>query len=57
VSIIARVLVSLTWLAMFILLFVAVGKKITWLVYLMVFSYVKLGVTLIKYVPQVGCYF
>uniref|UniRef100_H2YA02 Cystinosin n=1 Tax=Ciona savignyi TaxID=51511 RepID=H2YA02_CIOSA len=38
VSIIATVLLSITW--------------ITWLEYLMVFSYVKLGVTLIKYIPQ-----
>uniref|UniRef100_H2YA01 Cystinosin n=1 Tax=Ciona savignyi TaxID=51511 RepID=H2YA01_CIOSA len=52
VSIIATVLLSITWVAMFVLLFVAVGGKITWLEYLMVFSYVKLGVTLIKYIPQ-----
>ncbi|XP_078488162.1 cystinosin [Ciona intestinalis] len=53
VSIIATVLLSLAWTAMFVLLFVAVAGKITWLVYLMVFSYLKLGVTLIKYIPQV----
>lgn len=34
-------------------LFVAVAKTITWLDYLYYFSYIKLAVTLIKYVPQV----
>lgn len=52
-SLLARVLLTAAWLGMFILLFVAVGMKISWLEYLMVFSYVKLGVTLIKYIPQV----
>lgn len=37
---------------MIILLFVAVGGKITWLLYVSIFSYVKLGITLIKYIPQ-----
>ncbi|KAL5017208.1 hypothetical protein ScPMuIL_006797 [Solemya velum] len=49
---ISSVLVAAAWLFAFIALFVAVGKKITWLTYLYYFSYIKLGVTLIKYVPQ-----
>lgn len=48
----AIVLLSLTLLMLIITLFVAVSGKITWLLYLQLFSYVKLGVTLIKYVPQ-----
>lgn len=34
------------------LLFVAVGNKISWLTFINILSYVKLGITLIKYVPQ-----
>nr|CAB3234404.1 cystinosin-like [Phallusia mammillata] len=52
VSKIAMGLLTAGWLTVFILLFVAVGQKITWLDYLMAFSYLKLGVTLIKYIPQ-----
>ncbi|XP_046330208.2 cystinosin-like [Haliotis rufescens] len=52
VSKICTVLLAGTWLFAFIALFVAVGKKITWLEYLYYFSYIKLGVTLIKYIPQ-----
>ncbi|CAD5112730.1 DgyrCDS1947 [Dimorphilus gyrociliatus] len=48
----ALVILSLTSVALVISLFVAVGGKITWLVYLQIFSYVKLVVTLIKYIPQ-----
>lgn len=40
------------WTFALVSLFVAVAKKITWLDYLYYFSYIKLGVTLIKYVPQ-----
>ncbi|XP_063408959.1 cystinosin-like [Mytilus trossulus] len=40
------------WLFILVSLFVTVAKVITWLTYLYYFSYVKLGVTLIKYVPQ-----
>ena len=53
VSKIARVLVSLAWLFALVSLVVALFHKINWLTYLYYFSYIKLGVTLIKYVPQV----
>ncbi|XP_026201707.1 cystinosin isoform X2 [Anabas testudineus] len=53
---------KISWMAMFLLLigwtfalvslFVAVARKITWLEYLYNFSYIKLAVTLVKYVPQ-----
>ncbi|XP_030289450.1 cystinosin isoform X3 [Sparus aurata] len=53
---------KVSWMALFLLLigltfalvilFVAVAKQITWLDYLYYISYIKLAVTLIKYVPQ-----
>nr|XP_046246775.1 cystinosin [Scatophagus argus] len=53
---------KVSWMALFLLLigwtfalvsfFLAVAKQITWLDYLYYFSYIKLAVTLIKYVPQ-----
>ena len=54
ISRVAMVLLSGGWLFAIISLFVAVGHKITWLQYLYYLSYIKLGVTLIKYVPQVS---
>ena len=39
---------------MLISLFVSIGKKLQWLGLLYIVSYVKLAVTLIKYVPQVS---
>ncbi|KAG7228974.1 hypothetical protein INR49_008752 [Caranx melampygus] len=48
----ARILLLLAWAFALISLFVAVAKQITWLDYLYYFSYIKLAVTLIKYVPQ-----
>ena len=36
-----------------ITLVIAACDVITWLEYLYYFSYIKLGVTLIKYIPQV----
>ena len=39
---------------MLISLFVSIGKKLQWLDLLYIVSYVKLAVTLIKYVPQVS---
>ncbi|XP_034021707.1 cystinosin-like, partial [Thalassophryne amazonica] len=48
----ARFLLLVGWLFALITLFVAVAKQITWLDYLYYFSYIKLGVTLVKYVPQ-----
>ena len=53
-SYIGMFLLSLMWLTIFITLFVAVGNKLSWLNYLYVLSYIKLAVTLIKYVPQVS---
>ncbi|KAK5614512.1 hypothetical protein CRENBAI_020667 [Crenichthys baileyi] len=49
----ARLLLLIGWTFALISLFVAVAQKITWLEYLYYFSYIKLAVTLIKYVPQV----
>ena len=54
---ICMVLVGGAWLFAAISLVVTLCKKITWLTYLYYFSYIKLGVTLIKYVPQVRHYF
>jgi cystinosin len=53
VSIPAWILLALLWLAVFVSLFVSVGGKLSWLNFLYVFSYVKLAVTLVKYIPQV----
>lgn len=50
----ARLLLLLGWIFAFVCLFLAVAAKISWLDYLYCFSYIKLAVTLIKYIPQVG---
>ncbi|XP_077973363.1 cystinosin-like [Styela clava] len=52
VSKLAMILLSVAITGIFILLFVAVAGKISWLLYLNIFSYVKLAITLIKYIPQ-----
>ncbi|XP_010869837.1 cystinosin [Esox lucius] len=52
VSWIATGLLVIGWTFALVTLFVAVAKKITWLEYLYYFSYIKLGVTLVKYIPQ-----
>lgn len=52
ISRISAVLLVLAWLFILVTLFLAVGNVMTWLSYLYCFSYVKLGVTLIKYIPQ-----
>jgi len=52
VSLVAKVLVSLSLVSLLVLLVVAACSAITWLTYLMVFSYLKLGISLIKYIPQ-----
>ncbi|XP_052774838.1 cystinosin-like isoform X2 [Mya arenaria] len=52
VSKISMVLVIGSWLFAGISLVVTLLHKITWLTYLYYFSYIKLGVTLIKYMPQ-----
>jgi cystinosin len=51
-SVVCRILLAVIWLFLIISLFVAVGHAITWLMYLYFFSYVKLAITIIKYVPQ-----
>ncbi|KAK0156063.1 Cystinosin [Merluccius polli] len=48
----SRVLLLISWTFAFVSLFVAVAKVITWLDYLYYFSYIKLGITLVKYIPQ-----
>lgn len=50
---ICKVLVAGSWLFAAIALIVTIAHKITWLTYLYYFSYIKIGVTLIKYIPQV----
>jgi len=52
VSNVAKILLGTSLLAMTVLLIVASCSKITWLTYLMCFSYLKLGISLIKYIPQ-----
>ncbi|CAB1314053.1 unnamed protein product [Coregonus sp. 'balchen'] len=52
VSKIAIGLLVVGWTFALVTLFVAVANKITWLEYLYYFSYIKLGVTLVKYIPQ-----
>ncbi|XP_045160018.1 cystinosin-like isoform X2 [Mercenaria mercenaria] len=52
VSKICLVLVIGAWLFAGISLVVTLFHKISWLTYLYYFSYIKLGVTLIKYMPQ-----
>ncbi|KAG7276105.1 hypothetical protein CRUP_026193, partial [Coryphaenoides rupestris] len=52
VSRISCVLLAISWTFALVSLFVAVAKVITWLDYLYYFSYIKLGITLIKYIPQ-----
>ncbi|XP_028405420.1 cystinosin-like isoform X2 [Dendronephthya gigantea] len=53
VSLLCKILISVSCLFVFIALMVTIfTDKITWLDYLYYFSYVKIGVTLIKYIPQ-----
>ncbi|KAL7867247.1 hypothetical protein AOLI_G00150610 [Acnodon oligacanthus] len=52
VSRVAMILLGIAWTFAFVTLFVVVAQKITWLDYLYYFSYIKLGVTLVKYIPQ-----
>ncbi|KAI2659454.1 Cystinosin [Labeo rohita] len=52
VSKVAIGLLAIGWTFAFVSLFVAVAQKISWLDYLYYFSYIKLGVTLVKYIPQ-----
>lgn len=55
VSRVSMGILAAAWLFAIVSLFVAVGGIITWLKYLNFISYIKLGVTLIKYIPQVSC--
>lgn len=50
----ALLLLLIGWTFALVSLFIAVAKKITWLDYLYYFSYIKLAITLIKYIPQVS---
>lgn len=53
VSLVSTVILTLIWIAYIALAFiVALTNWITLLTYLYVFSYVKLGITIIKYIPQ-----
>lgn len=52
VSFVSKILLSGTWLFAAVALVVTLFHKITWLTYLYYFSYIKIGVTLIKYIPQ-----
>jgi len=52
VSKIATILISISLVGIFVLLIVAICDKITWLTYLMSFSYLKIAISLIKYIPQ-----
>ncbi len=57
-SYIAWSILVVLWLFVIVSLIVAIAdnKKLPWLEFLLFFSYVKLAVTLIKYVPQVRYY-
>ncbi|KAH1178946.1 cystinosin [Mauremys mutica] len=52
VSRVAIGLLVIAWIFTFTTLFVAAAGEITWLQFLFFFSYIKLGITLIKYFPQ-----
>ncbi|XP_074640765.1 cystinosin homolog isoform X4 [Tubulanus polymorphus] len=52
VSRISTVLVCCMWLTIIIGLILSLTNEIKWLTFLMISSYVKLAVTLIKYIPQ-----
>jgi len=52
ISIVCKVLMTLAWLFALCSLIPTLMSKITWLMYLNFFSYIKLGVTLVKCVPQ-----
>lgn len=52
VSTVAKVLLALFWTFAGVSLVVAATGKITWLLYLNFWSYIKLAITLIKYIPQ-----
>lgn len=52
VSKIAWCLLVIGWGFALVTLFVAIANQITWLDYLYYYSYIKLAVTLVKYVPQ-----
>jgi len=45
-------IICLVFLASFIQLFICIAKVESWLDYMFYFSYVKVGITLLKYIPQ-----
>lgn len=52
VSLTGRVLLALAWLTALVAVILAAAKVVTWLQMLYIISYVKLGITLVKYIPQ-----
>lgn len=52
VSLITIVITIILWLVMTLFTWLAVGGKFSWLSDIYIFSYVKLIITLIKYIPQ-----
>ncbi|XP_013403521.1 cystinosin [Lingula anatina] len=52
VSYVARVLLAVAWIVAIVGLILGFCKVITWLTFVYFFSYIKLAITLIKYVPQ-----
>ena len=54
ISLVCKVLVGLFFMFLAISSIPAILHKISWLTFLDFFSYVKLVITLIKYIPQVG---
>lgn len=52
ISLVTKILTGLAWLFLVVSLIPTLVHKITWLTYMDFFSYVKLGITLIKYIPQ-----
>lgn len=53
ISIICKIIFSVMWLFSFITLIIAFAHVLTWFQFVFYLSYVKLLVTLIKYIPQV----
>ena len=51
-SIVCMVLVSTAWIAIYVLLLLSSLAIVSWLQYMYFFSYVRLAVTLVKYIPQ-----
>ena len=54
ISLVCKVLIGLFCTFLAVSSIPAILHKISWLTFLDFFSYVKLGITLIKYIPQVS---